>query len=139
MKLGHLAITVKDMEKSLDFYTRVLGLKKAFEFSNPEDGKPWIVYLYLGEGQYIELFYDGTTDNPWKPELRGFNHVAILVDDCEKKCAEIKAAGYPIDVEPKQSSVDHNWQFWVKDPDGVRVEFMTLSPESPQVKFAKSN
>ena len=138
MKLGHLAVTVKDMEKSLDFYCRVLGLKKAFEFNNPESGKPWIVYLYLGEGQYVELFYDATVNNPWKPELRGFNHIAILVDDCVKKCAEIKAAGYPIDVEPKQASVDHNWQFWVTDPDGIRVEFMTISPKSPQFKFAES-
>jgi lactoylglutathione lyase len=136
MKLGHLAITVKDMEKSLDFYCRVLGLKKAFEFAHPTSGNPWIVYLYLGEGEYIELFYDGTLDNTWKPELRGFNHIAILVDDCAKKCSEIKAAGYPLDAEPK-TSVDKNWQAWLTDPDGIRIELMSLDPESPQIQFAK--
>jgi lactoylglutathione lyase len=138
MKLGHLAITVKDMEKALDFYCRVLGLKKAFEFANPKDGSPWIVYLYLGEGEYIELFYDGTVDNAWRPELRGFNHIAILVDDCVKKCEEIKAAGYPIDREPNKSDVDKNWQAWLTDPDGIRVELMQLDPECPQMQFAKS-
>lgn len=137
MKLGHLAITVKDMEKSLDFYCRVLGLKKAFEFANPENGAPWIVYLYLGEGDYIELFYDGTVDNVWRPELRGFNHIAILVDDCEKKCREVKEAGYPLDIEPK-TSVDKNWQAWLTDPDGIRIELMSLAPDSPQIQFAKA-
>ncbi len=138
MKLGHIALTVKDMDKALDFYTRVLGLKKAFEFNNPETGKPWIVYLYLGEGEFIELFYDGAIDTPWKPELRGFNHLCILVDDCVKKAAEIKAAGYPLDKEPKQA-IDKNWQCWITDPDGVRIEIMTLDPDCPQVKFAKEN
>jgi lactoylglutathione lyase len=138
MKLGHLAITVKDMEKSLDFYCRVLGLKKAFEFSNPANGEPWIVYLYLGEGEYIELFYGGKVDAPWRSELRGFNHIAILVDDCAKKCEEIKAAGYPLDSEPKVLTVDKNWQAWLTDPDGIRVELMTIHPDSPHTKFSQS-
>ena len=136
MKLGHVAITVQDMEKSMDFYCRVLGCKKAFELNNPDTGKPWIVYLYLGEGQFLELFYDGSVANPWKPELRGFNHLSILVDDCNKKCEEIKAAGYAIDKEPKQA-IDGNWQFWLTDPDGIRIEFMTFDPNCPQVKFTK--
>ena len=136
MNLGHIAITVKDMDKSIDFYCRVLGCKKAFEFNNPSTGKPWIVYLYLGDGEYIELFYDGEVDNNWRPELRGFNHVSILVDDCVKKCEEIKAAGYPMDKEPKQA-IDKNWQCWLTDPDGIRIELMTLDPNSPQIKFAK--
>jgi lactoylglutathione lyase len=137
MKLGHLALTVKDMEKSLDFYCRVLGLKRAFEFANPQNGDPWIVYLYLGEGEYIELFYNGTVDTPWRPELRGFNHIAILVDDCVQKCKEIEATGYPLDRGPSVG-VDNNWQAWLTDPDGVRVELMQLGPDSPQIQFAKS-
>ena len=137
MRIGHVAITVRDMEKSLDFYCRVLGLKRAFDINNPENGNPWIIYLYLGEGQYIELFYDGKVDNPWKPELCGFNHISILVDDCVKKYEEVKAAGYPIDKEPKQGS-DKNWQCWLTDPDGIRVELMELDPECPQVQFAKT-
>jgi len=136
MQLGHVAITVKDMEKSLDFYCRVLGCKKAFELDNPATGKPWIVYLYLGGGQFIELFYGGETDNFWNSELRGPNHVCILSEDCVKKCEEVRAAGYPITSEPK-CAMDGNWQFWVTDPDGVRIEFMTLSPDSPQMKFAR--
>lgn len=135
MRLGHAAITVKDMEKSLDFYCRILGCRKAFEFDNPQTGKPWIIYLYVGEGTYIELFYDGEEDNPWKPELRGFSHISILVDDCVAKYQEIKAAGYPVDIEPRRVG-DKNWQCWVTDPDGVRIELMTLDPESPQSVFA---
>lgn len=136
MKFGHLALTVKDMEKSIDFYCRVLGCKRAFEINNPADGKPWIVYLYLGNGEYIELFYDGEIDNPWKPEICGFNHLCILVDDCMKKCEEIKTQGYKVDVEPNRGS-DKNWQFWITDPDGIRIEFMSFDPDCLQIKFAK--
>jgi len=53
--IAHLAVTVKDMKKSLDFYTRVLGFKKAFEIPEPETGKPWIEYLYVGNKQFVEL------------------------------------------------------------------------------------
>lgn len=136
MKLGHIAFTVKDMEKSLDFYCRVLGCKKAFELNHYETGEPWIVYLYLGNGQFIELFYGGEIDNPWNEKLQGFSHLCILVDDCVKKCEEIRAAGYPIDKEPKQA-IDNNWQFWVTDPDGIRIELMSYDPDCPQLKYIK--
>jgi len=54
--IAHIAITVKNMEKSLDFYTRVLGFKKAFSIPDPKTGTPWIEYLYMGNGQFTELF-----------------------------------------------------------------------------------
>jgi len=131
--IAHLAITAKDMEKSLDFYTNALGLKKVFEIPEPETGKPWIIYLYVGGRQFIELFYNGSKDNPWKPELRGFNHLCLEVDDIHTATDKIIKAGYTLDDPPKQGA-DHNWQAWVKDPDGIRVELMQIDPESPQAK-----
>ena len=43
------------------------------------------------------------------------------------------AAGWPVDIAPKQG-LDTNWQCWATDPDGNKIEFMQLSPESPQAK-----
>jgi lactoylglutathione lyase len=131
--ITHLALTVKDMEKSLDFYTRGLGYQKAFELPEPRTGAPWIVYLKAGS-QFIELFYNATDDNPWKPRLRGFNHIALQVDDIQTTVKSIEAAGIKMDQAPKQGA-DKNWQAWLTDPDGVRIELMQLDPESPQGKL----
>ncbi|GHU69491.1 lactoylglutathione lyase [Spirochaetia bacterium] len=131
--IAHLAVTARDMEKSLDFYTRILGFKKVFEIPNPKDGSPWINYLHIDGNQFIELFYNGTKDNPWEGTLRGFNHICLEVDDIFKVCEDIKKAGYTLDVEPNQGC-DFNYQAWLKDPDGIRVELMQIDPKSPQYK-----
>ncbi len=136
--IGHLAVTTKDMEKSLDFYTRVLGFKKVFEINNPTSGEPWINYLYIGAEQFIELFYDGATDNPWNSNLRGFNHICMAVPDIHAIAKQIEAAGYPLDKQPK-CGCDNNWQCWVTDPDGVRIEMMQISEDSPHRKAIREN
>ena len=128
--IAHLALTAKDMEKSLDFYIRVLGFIKAFSLPHPETGAPWIEYLQAGN-QFVELFYDGTEENPWKPSLSGFNHLCLLVDDIYSTVKGIEDAGYPLDSAVKEGG-DKNLQAWLKDPDGVRIELMQISPESPQ-------
>ena len=53
--IGHVAFYAADMDKSLNFYCNVLGFTDAFEISDNE-GKPWIRYIKICEGQFIELF-----------------------------------------------------------------------------------
>ena len=132
--IAHAAITVRDMEESIRFYTEALGFEKAFEIPNPKNGAPWIVYLCVGKGQFVELFYDGTVENPWREELVGFNHLCFAVDDIHAAAQQVKDAGFRIDVEPIEGC-DFNWQAWTKDPNGVRVELMQMDPRSPHWKF----
>jgi lactoylglutathione lyase len=133
--ITHLALTVKDMDKAVDFYCRVLGLKQVFEIKEPGTGAPWIVYLHLDKKQFVELFYNGAKDNPWDPSLRGFNHICFDVDDIHQTAEMIKKAGYKLDKEPKLGA-DNNWQCWVTDPDGVRIELMQINDDSPHGKVA---
>jgi lactoylglutathione lyase len=128
--IGHVAITAKDMDKSLDFYTRILGFKKAFEIPNPKDGSPWINYLYIGKAQFIELFYNGTKANPWTAELAGVQHICLEVDDIQAVVERVKKEGGVITDGPKQG-IDYNWQAWMLDPDGIRVELMQIDKKSP--------
>ena len=132
--IAHNAVTVKNMEESLRFYTEALGFKKAFEINRPETGEPWIVYLNIAPGQFIELFYGGTEDNPWRDSLIGFNHFCFEVDDIFATVEQVRRAGYPIDVEPNQGA-DTNWQAWITDPNGIRIELMKIMPESPQARY----
>lgn len=132
--IAHAAITVKDMELSLKFYTEALGFTKAFEIPNPKDGKPWIVYLNISKGQFIELFFGGTDENPWKGNQIGFNHLCFEVDDIRAAAQKVIDAGFEVYDMPKMG-VDYNWQAWAKDPNGIRVELMQIDPKSPHYKY----
>ena len=132
---GHAAITVRDMDESIRFYTQALGFQKAFAFRHPDTGAPWIEYLSIAPGEFIELFYGGIEAQAWHDDLIGFNHLCFRVDDIHASVQEIRDAGYPIDIESKQG-VDGNWQAWVRDPNGVRIELMQIMPESPQSRFS---
>ncbi|MDF2700132.1 MAG: Glyoxalase/bleomycin resistance protein/dioxygenase [Haloplasmataceae bacterium] len=127
--IAHTAYNVLNMEKSLQFYCDVLGFKKAFEISNDE-GKPWIVYLKIKDGLFIELFY--THNQVIKPRpLIGYAHLCLEVDDIQKISNHLKEKGIHLDVDPIQGK-DLNWQCWAKDPDGNPIEFMQMDPQSPQ-------
>ena len=107
--IGHGAFNVKDMEKTVDFYEKTLGFKKAFEIPRPENGEPWIVYMYAGGDQFIELFYGATKDVPYKDENAGFFHLCLSVDDIHEVWNKIVETGAPQDDAPK-CGCDGNWQ-----------------------------
>lgn len=130
-RIGHVALTVKDMEKSLDFYCNKLGFKKAFEIHR-ESGEPWIEYIKIMDGQFIELFYGGTERVEITSNTIGVNHVCLEVNDIFEIANHLKAQGITLDIEPQQG-LDHNWQCWARDPDDNRIEFMQLMPESPHM------
>ena len=132
--IAHNAVTVRDMQESLRFYTEALGFKRAFEINRPENEEPWIVYMSIAPGQFLELFYGGTEDSHWRDSLIGFNHFCFEVDDIFQTVERVRGAGYPIDIEPKQGA-DMNWQAWVTDPNGVRIELMQIDPKSPHAKY----
>lgn len=123
--LAHNAIKVTDMDKTLDFYCNKLGFKKAFEIHDDQD-KPWIVYVKICQGMFIEFFYDG-----YKEQKSNLMHVCFECDDVYKTVEELRAKGVEIDVEPSQGK-DFNYQAWIHDPDGNKIELMTIDPKSPQ-------
>ncbi|MBP1995989.1 VOC family protein [Paenibacillus eucommiae] len=130
--IGHTAYVVKDMEKSLQFYCDILGFRKLFELKHPSDNAPWIVYVEVRKGQFIELFYGGTHKNDVDNQTIGYAHLCLEVNDIQEIANHVKGKGLTLDVEPKQG-LDKNYQCWVKDPDGNRIEFMQMNPESPQM------
>ena len=130
--IAHLACTAKDMEKSLAFYVDGLGFEKAFELED-DQGNPWIIYLKVAPGQFIELFYGGVEGTQPVPKQAGYNHLCLAVDDIQAVARQMEAAGIPLDV-PIQQGKDLNHQCWVRDPDGNRIEFMQMHADSPQNK-----
>lgn len=123
--IHHKAFQVVDMERSLEFYCSQLGFQKAFELEQ-SDGSPWIVYIKIAEGSFIELFYGGSGG-----EKVQVDHICFEVEDIHETADELKEKGVSFAADIVQGK-DYNYQFWVKDPDGNWLEFMEIHPDSPQ-------
>ena len=121
-QLAHICIFSSDLEATARFYFEALGLMKGFEFM--KDGTLFGYYIKLGNGTYIEVFKGA-------PAAAGnINHVAIQTDDIDAVMARLSEHGY--DVGEKKLGVDHTWQVWTTDPNGVRIEFQQYTPQSLQ-------
>ena len=129
--IGHVAYVVRDMEQSLRFYCEGLGFSRAFEIRDDE-GNPWIQYVKVVEGQFIELFYSRSDGTAQTPET-GYKHLCLIVTDVNEIAAALKKRGVALDSDPKQGK-SGNWQCWVTDPDGNRIELMQVSPDSQQAR-----
>lgn len=127
--IGHGAYGVADMERSLGFYCGGLGLREAFRLYN-DDGETWIVYLHIGGPDFIELFPDPRVQGGPVP-AGSYRHLCLMVDDITATLAALAARGVHADRPPARGK-DHNWQAWLTDPDGNRIELMQIAPESPQ-------
>ena len=90
----------------------------------------------IGGGQFVELFYGATKENPYRDENIGFFHICVAVDDIHEAWRKIVETGAPQDDAPKQGA-DFNWQCWTHDPDGIKIELMQLDEKSPQMRFIR--
>jgi catechol 2,3-dioxygenase-like lactoylglutathione lyase family enzyme len=135
--IGHSAVKVVDMEKSLQFYCDKIGLKKAFEI-NDDQNRPWIVYLKIADGQFLELFYGGESDpaNKYSGDLIGYHHFCIETDDIEGLAERFFKYGFLEKPEPNRGR-DLNYSLWIHDPDGNAVEFVQYNADSFHVKSFK--
>ncbi len=129
--LGHVAIRVKDIDRSLAFYVGKLGFSEMFRLDR--DGKLWIVYLRVNDDQFVELFPEAIGDRAPPAEAIGLNHVCLTVDDIDPVLAEIERHGIPL-YRPKKLAVDGNYQAWIEDPDGNRIELMQMAPDGMQAE-----
>ena len=79
------------------------------------------------------MFPDGQGDRADEREVVGFNHLCLEVADIDRSIAELEAARVPL-IRAKQMGADGNWQCWIEDPDGHRIELMQLMPDCMQAK-----
>jgi lactoylglutathione lyase len=129
--LAHVAIRVTDIDRALDFYINKLGFERLMHLDR--DDKLWLVYLRVTDNQFVELFLDGVGERVPDADATGYNHLCLAVPDIEKSVAELQAAGIEL-TRPKVLGLDGNWQCWIEDPDGHRIEIMQMMPDSMQSK-----
>jgi lactoylglutathione lyase len=129
--LGHTALRVHDLDRSLAFYAE-LGINESFRLHHP-DGSLMLVYLHLGEDRFLELFPGGAET----PTSGGsFMHICLVSNDLHADVAALESRGVVIDRQPSVG-LDENWQAWLSDPDGNPIELMQLNETSPQRQVAR--
>lgn len=129
--LTHVAIRVADVERSLDFYINKLGFSELMRLDR--DGRLWLVYLRITDDQYLEVFPEGLGGPAPDAEAVGYNHLCLAVPDIDRCVAELAARGIPL-YRPKSLGADGNWQCWIVDPDGHRIEMMQMMPDGMQAQ-----
>lgn len=132
--LGHPAFAVYDIERSLAFYAK-LGIRESFRL-NHDDGSLMLAYLHVGGDRFIEIFPHGP--NPNAQREQSFKHLCLLTDDLHGMVEHLRREAVAIEQEPKVG-LDHNWQAWIRDPDGNAIELMQLVEHSPQRKIARAS
>ena len=130
--IGHVALKVADIGRSLEFYRDRLGFAEMMHLNN-DDGSLWLVYLRITDTQFLELFPDGQGDRAPDRDATAVNHFCLECDDLDITAARLRGAGVELTVEPKMG-LDGNSQCWIEDPDGNRIEFMQMSPSSMQAE-----
>ena len=124
MRMLHTMIRVGDLEKSIDFYTKVLGMRLLRRKDYPE-GEFTLAFVGYGEETdhtVIELTYNWGTD---QYDLgNGFGHLAIEVDDVHRACDEIRSRGGKIIREAGPMNAGTTIIAFVEDPDGYQIELL---------------
>ena len=123
----HTMIRVLDLDKSIDFYTRHLGMTLLRKREFP-DGEFTLAFLGYGDehtNTVIELTHNWGRAEPYE-HGSAFGHLAIAVPDVHKTCAALEQAGVAIPRPPgpmKFGGTSRAMAF-IEDPDGYKIELI---------------
>ncbi|EJG0631487.1 lactoylglutathione lyase [Vibrio parahaemolyticus] len=124
MKFLHTMIRVVDLDKSIEFYTKVLGMSVLDRFENQEYRYSLV---FVGspdqrDGATIELTYNWDTGSY---DLgNAFGHMALGCEDIYAACEKIKALGGNVTREPGPMKRGETHIAFIKDPDGYPIELI---------------
>ncbi|MCK6428563.1 MAG: lactoylglutathione lyase [Burkholderiaceae bacterium] len=124
MRILHTMLRVGDLQRSIDFYTKVMGMQVLRTTDRPEQ-KYTLAFVGYGdesEGAVLELTYNYGVD---RYELgTAFGHIAIAVDDARAACERIRAAGGTVTREAGPVKGGSTVIAFVQDPDGYKIELI---------------
>ena len=124
MRILHTMLRVGELERSLAFYTEVLGMQLLRRQDYPE-GRFTLAFVGYGpesEGAVIELTHNW--DTPAYELGNGFGHIALAVPDAYQACAEIKRRGGVVVREAGPMKHGSTVIAFVQDPDGYKIELI---------------
>ncbi len=128
MHLEYCGIRVTDLDRSLRFYTGLLGLKETRRGHGylGEDKSVWVLLRDEKSGQQLELnwYPEGHPYHvPYEPG-EGLDHIGFVVDDVSRTYQEFVAQGVESIIGPEETQ---GWLAYLKDPDGNWIEMYQLT------------
>jgi len=127
MRILHAMIRVGDLDRSIAFYTDVLGMKLLRRRDYP-DGRFTNAFVGFGsESEQAALELTHNWDIKGYDLGNGFGHVAIEVEDAQAACAEIKRRGGVVTREAGPMKHGTTVIAFVQDPDGYKIELIQRS------------
>jgi lactoylglutathione lyase len=124
MRMLHTMIRVGDLDRSIRFYTEVLGMKLLRRKDYP-DGKFTLAFVGYGdESDHTVLELTHNWDTKSYDLGNAFGHIAVEVEDAYKACAEVKARGGKVTREAGPMKHGSTVIAFVEDPDGYKIEFI---------------
>ena len=128
MRILHTMLRVGNMDRSVKFYTEVMGMKLLRTTDRPEQ-KYALAFVGYGEesdASVIELTYNYGVE---KYDMGGaFGHLAIEVPDAYKACETVKAKGGVVSREAGPVKGGSTVIAFVQDPDGYKLELIERKP-----------
>ena len=124
MRLLHTMLRVGDLQRSIDFYTRVLGMKLLRTTDRPEQKYSLAFVGFEGNPAQaeIELTYNHGVD---RYEMgTAYGHIAIQVEDAAAACERIRAAGGTVTRDAGPVKGGTTVIAFVQDPDGYKIELI---------------
>jgi lactoylglutathione lyase len=124
MRILHTMLRVGDMQRSVDFYTRIMGMQLLRTTDRPEQ-KYSLAFVGYGDersGAVLELTYNYGVE---KYDIgAGFGHIAIAVPDAAAACEAVKGAGGTVTREAGPVKGGSTIIAFVQDPDGYKIELI---------------
>lgn len=124
-RLLHTMIRVLDLDKSIDFYTRHLGMKVLRRTDYPE-GKFTNVFVGYGDeadNTVLELTHNWDQELPYD-QGSAFGHLAVAVPDIYAACEQMEREGVKIPRPPGPMKHGTTVIAFIEDPDGYKIELI---------------
>ena len=130
-QMMHTMIRVKDLDRSLNFYTKLLGMQLLRQMDFPE-GRFTLAFVGYGPEEshtVLELTYNYDQEEPYDLGT-GYGHIALGVRDIYGVCKTLEAAGARIPRPPGPMKHGSTHIAFIEDPDGYKVELIDLDTRS---------
>ena len=117
--IDHVNLSVRDLDKSIDFYSRLLGID--IKERGEGNGVRWCILG--GRDRFYVCFFEIPKGEPYKPNDNHINHVGFVVDDIDETIRRIRQLRLRVLFNDAPVEWPRSKSAYVNDPDGIMIEF----------------